>query len=142
MLVAAAFWRPGAPIGSVRDVMNQPELAHYVTGWPQPGDRGVIAEEGRPIGAAWLRVFPEHDPGFGFVDAQTPEVSIGVVRERRGLGIGSLLLGALIAQARHDGLASVSLSVEPDNHAHRLYKRLGFETVGAVGGSLTMLLRL
>jgi ribosomal protein S18 acetylase RimI-like enzyme len=34
------------------------------------------------------------------------------------------------------------LSVEPDNHARRLYKRLGFETVGAVGGSLTMLLRL
>jgi ribosomal protein S18 acetylase RimI-like enzyme len=142
MLVAAAFWRPGAPIGSIRDVMNQPELAHYVTGWPQPGDRGGIAEEGRPIGAAWFRFFPEHDPGFGFVDAQTPEVSIGVVRERRGLGIGSLLLGALIAQARHDGLASVSLSVEPDNHARRLYKRLGFETVGAVGGSLTMLLRL
>jgi ribosomal protein S18 acetylase RimI-like enzyme len=142
MLVEAAFWRPDGPTGSVLDVMNQPDLAHYVAGWPQPGDRGVIAEEARPIGAAWLRFFPEHDPGYGFVDAQTPELSIAVVRERRGLGIGSLLLGALIAQARQDGLTSVSLSVEPDNYARRLYERFGFETVGRVGGSLTMLLRL
>jgi ribosomal protein S18 acetylase RimI-like enzyme len=142
MLAAAAFWRPDGPAGSVDDVLNEPALAHYVAGWPRPGDRGVIAEEGRPVGAAWLRLFPADDPGFGFVDAGTPELSIGVVRERRGRGVGSLLLGALIARARRDGLGAVSLSVEPDNPARRLYRRFGFEAVGGPGGAVTMLLRL
>jgi len=32
------------------------------------------------------------------------------------------------------------LSVEPDNPARRLYERYGFQVVGTVDGSLTMLL--
>jgi len=140
--VAAAFWRPEGPVGSVREVMDQPALAHYVSGWPQPSDRGVIAEDEQPVGAAWLRLFPASDPGYGFVDAETPEVSIGVLLARRGQGIGSRLLRAVVAQARGEGVASLSLSVESDNYARRLYERVGFTTVGAVGGSLTMSLRL
>ena len=52
MLVGAAFWRPDGPNGSVSDVMDRPEFAHYVAGWPQPSDCGVIAEDERPVGAA------------------------------------------------------------------------------------------
>lgn len=142
MVVAAAFWRSEGPVGSIREVMDQPELAHYVAGWPQPCDCGVIAEDQHPVGAAWLRLFPADDPGYGFVDAETPEVSIGVMLPCRGQGIGSRLLSAVIARARDDGVASLSLSVEADNYARRLYERVGFTTVGTVGGSLTMLLRL
>ena len=97
--------------------MARPELAHYVAGWPRPGDRGVIAEAGLPVGAAWLRFLPESDPGYGFVDATTSEVSVAVVPEWRGLGIGTHLLGELIGQARDAGLTALSLSVEPDNEA-------------------------
>jgi ribosomal protein S18 acetylase RimI-like enzyme len=142
MVAAAAFWRAEGPVGSVRDVMDRPELAHYVAGWPQPSDRGVIALDEGPVGAAWIRLFPANDPGYGFVDAGTPEVSIGVMLSRRGQGIGSLLLGSLVAQARGAGLAALSLSVESDNYARHLYERIGFQTVGSVGGSLTMLIRL
>jgi GNAT superfamily N-acetyltransferase len=142
MLVAAAFWRPEGLAGSVREVMDQPDFAHYVAGWPQPSDFGVIAEDVRPVGAAWFRVFPANDPGFGFVDAGIPEVSMGVARPRRGEGIGARLLKTLVAQARDAGLATLCLSVEPDNYARGLYERVGFRTVGAAGGSLTMLLHL
>src|ERR1035437_2204365 len=142
MLVAAAFWRPEGPQGKVSDVMDQPELAHYVVGWPQPGDCGVIAEDEHPVGAAWFRFLPASDPGFGFVDAKTPEVGMGVALSRRGQGIGSRLLSSLVAQARSDGLATLSLSVERDNYARGLYERVGFRAVGSAGGSLTMLLRL
>lgn len=143
MLVAAAFWRPDEPSGSVTEVLSQAQLAHYVVGWPRPGDLGVIALAGQQsVGAAWVRLLPESDPGYGFVDAATPEMSMGVVRAWRGRGIGSRLLDALIASAREQGLASLSLSVEPDNHARILYERAGFRQVDEVSGSLTMFLRL
>lgn len=141
MLVAAAFWRPDAPVASVDEVMGRPELAHYVSGWPKPGDLGVIAEEELPIGAAWLRVFSEDDPGYGFIDAQTPELSMGVVPQWRGYGVGAELLGAVIINAVDAGFAGISLSVERDNYAARLYERFGFRRVGEVSGSFTMLLR-
>ncbi|WP_282072866.1 GNAT family N-acetyltransferase [Janibacter hoylei] len=143
MLVAAAFWRPDGPRGSVEEVLSQPHLAHYVAGWPQLGDLGVVALDGQqPVGAAWVRPLPESDPGYGFVDAVTPELSMGVAQAWRGRGVGSRLLDALVAAARAEGLASLSLSVEPDNYARRLYERVGFRQVDEVGGSLTMLLRL
>lgn len=142
MLVEAAFWRPEGPCGDVDDVMREPELAHYVAGWPQPGDLGVVAEYEHPVGAAWLRFFSASDPGYGFVDAATPEVSMGVVQEWRGRGVGARLLDALVDAAREAGLVTLSLSVESDNYARRLYERHGFRQVGLVGGSLTMLLRL
>lgn len=143
MLVAAAFWRPDGPGGSVAEVLSRPEFAHYVAGWPRPDDLGVIALDGeQPIGAAWVRFFSESDPGYGFVDAATPELSMGVVPAWRGRGIGFRLLDGLITRSREHGLASLSLSVEPDNYARRLYERVGFRTVHEVGGALTMLLRL
>ena len=141
MLVEAAFWRPDGPHGSVDDVLRQPELAHYVAGWPRPTDRGVVAEAGHPVGAAWLRLFTASHPGYGFVNVATPEVSMGVVREWRGRGIGARLLDALITAAREAELTALSLSVEPDNYARRLYERVGFRQIGQVGGSITMLLR-
>jgi ribosomal protein S18 acetylase RimI-like enzyme len=142
MLAIAADWRPGTRVRSVKEIMADPALAHYVADWPADEDVGFVAEDGSPVGAAWSRLFPEHDPGYGFVDAATPEVSIGVVDEARGRGLGTLLLAALIAEVRRRALPALSLSVEPDNPAASLYQRLGFVTVSRVGGSLTMVLNL
>jgi ribosomal protein S18 acetylase RimI-like enzyme len=55
---------------------------------------------------------------------------------------GEELLVGLLAQAKKDGFRQVSLSVEPDNPALRLYERHGFEKVGESGGSWTMVARL
>ena len=68
-------------------------------------------------------------PGYGFVDEQTPELTIAVVPSRRGRGYGAELLTSLLAQAKEDGFGAVSLSVEPDNPALALYERHGFEKV-------------
>lgn len=142
MLVAAAYWRADGPEGTVEDVMASPSLAHYIEGWPRPGDQGVVALDERPVGAAWMRYFPDDDPGFGFVDAATPEVGMGVLKDQRGRGVGGHLLTALIEVAREANLETLSLSVESDNYARRLYERVGFRTVSTVGDSVTMLLRL
>lgn len=144
MLVEAASWDPTTPRRSLDELLAVDELRHYVDGWPRPDDLSVVAigeNEGR-IGAAWSRYFPAADPGYGFIDGSTPEVSVGVVASERGRGVGGALLDALAAGARERGVAALSLSVEHANPAVRLYERHGFVVFADTGGALTMRLEL
>ena len=142
-LAIAADWREGTSVRPTHEVMAEPELAHYIAGWPRGGDVGVIAEDlMRPVGGAWWRIFDDGDPGYGFVDEATPEIAIGVIDSGRERGVGTQLLIALIDEARRLEIPALSLSVEPDNPAARLYRRVGFVDMGSVGGSITMLLPL
>ena len=137
VLAIAADWRPGARVRTPAEVLADPVLAAYVAGWPGPGDRGVVADlDGVAVGAAWWRFLPG---GYGFVRADVPEVSVGVLPEHRGRGIGTALLRELAAAAEADGLPGLSLSVERDNPAVRLYRRLGFVEVAGDQGAVTML---
>jgi ribosomal protein S18 acetylase RimI-like enzyme len=112
----------------LEEVLADPEIARYVAGWGRSGDAAVIAvgDEGRRLGAAWYRLFSEQEPGFGFVDSKTPEISIAVAADVRRRGIGATLLTALVDRARAQGFDALSLSVSPDNPAIRLYERHGF----------------
>jgi ribosomal protein S18 acetylase RimI-like enzyme len=115
----------------------------YVEGFGRPGDGGVIAEEdGVPAGAAWYRLLPASDAGYGYVADDIPELTIGVAAAFRGRGVAAELIERLASHARAEGQSGISLSVEPDNHARRIYERAGFEPVGSSGGSITLLLRL
>jgi len=144
MLYEADFWRPGAPRPPIEEALAEHRLARYLSGWGRLGDRAVVAVDpsGAPVGAAWYRLFPPDAPGYGFVDQAIPVLTVAVATSRRGRGVGTELMRALIRAARHDGFAALSLSVEPDNPAARLYERLGFERVGRFEGAHTMLLRL
>ena len=121
MLRHALYWRERLP-GSL--------ASRYVRGWGRAGDTALIALEGGfAVGAAWYRVFTAEEPGYGFVDEETPELAIAVVPSKRGHGIGDGLLTALVERAREAGYAALSLSVEPGNPARMLYERHGFEVV-------------
>jgi ribosomal protein S18 acetylase RimI-like enzyme len=113
------------------DSIEQPQIIRYISDWGRPGDRALVAEAGgRPVGAAWYRLFPEADPGYGFVDPSTPELSMAVVAADRGCGVGRALLERLLEVARRDGFEAVSLSVGRANVAARgLYESCGFEIV-------------
>lgn len=141
-LAAAADWRPGTPQRSGAEALTDPHLSRYLAGWPLPGDAGVVAldADGTALGAAWYRLLPASAPGYGFVADDVPELALGVRADARGRGHGSALLAALLERADRDGRAAVSLSVEPDNPAVRLYARHGFVVVGGEG-ALTMLRR-
>ena len=140
MLHHAYYWRES----TVPQDPMEGSVQRYVMNWGRPGDAAVIAldDAGSEVGAAWYRLFKAREPGYGFVDEQTPELSIAVVPSRRGKGFGDELLEALLAQARRDGFTQVSLSVEPDNPALRLYERHGFQKVGESGDSATMVATL
>jgi ribosomal protein S18 acetylase RimI-like enzyme len=136
MLAHAYAWRVNALEADI-------PLSRYVDNWGHPGDVAVIAHEtGNRVGAAWLRLFKESDPGYGFVDEQTPELSIAVVPSRRRHGLGQELLDALLTAAREAGHQAVSLSVEADSPAVAFYERNGFERVREHDGGLVMVKRL
>lgn len=142
MLAEAAAWRDGVD-RPVAQIIAPPEVGHYLPeDWPRDGEVGVIAvEDGVAAGAAWWTLFPPDDPGYGFVAAEVPELSIGVLPAARGRGHGRALLAALCLAADHRGLPGLSLSVEPDNPAVRLYRDAGFAVVDASGGAHTMVRR-
>ncbi len=137
MLRLAAGWR--ADEAAELDART----AMYVRGYGRPGDAGVVAERGgKPVGAAWYRRFTADHALFGFVAETVPELAIAVRHEARGTGAGSALLEELIGLAVRDGLPGLSLSVEKDNPARRLYERAGFETIRESDTALTMVRRL
>lgn len=121
--------------GSEADV----PLERYVVGWGRRGDDALVAiDEFQPVGAAWFRLFEADEPGYGFVDENTPELTIAIVPSRRGKGLGEQLLVSLLDRAREEGYARISLSVEADNPAIRLYEQHGFTRVGDRAGALVM----
>jgi GNAT superfamily N-acetyltransferase len=132
MLRHAYYWRS-------RD--TEFPITRYVNAWGRDGDRALIAlDDFHEVGAAWYRLYSEREPGFGFVDAETPELTIAVVPSRRGKGAGKELLEALLAQAREAGFPAVSLSAAKEQVPY--YERFGFETVGESEHAVTMLARL
>jgi hypothetical protein len=71
--------RPAAPPEEALTASCASRSSYYVAPW-QLGDLDVVAEDAHAVGAAWLGFFTANDPGYGFVDVATPELSMGVVR--------------------------------------------------------------
>ena len=133
------FTRPGDP-PTPADAVDRPEVACYVEDWGRYGDDGVLAIDdatGADLGAAWLRLWPGLETGYGFVDRSTPELAIAVRPAHRGRGIGACLLDTLLDRAsqRH---RAVSLSVSSENPAVALYQCHGFRAIAEASGTLTM----
>lgn len=145
MFLAVAGYEPDAEAAKA-----VPIVASHLIGWPRPGDFGAIAEcEGRAVGAAWARQFTPDEAPIYLAGPNTPEISIGVLKWVRCLGIGKSLLEHLAKLARQRRLDGLCLNVRDSNPARRLYERAGYRLVdGAavrnrVGGmSLGMLLEL
>ena len=138
MLGEAAVWRPDKPTPTADEVMADPRYAMYLTGWPRPGDYGLVAEQDGPVGAAWYRTYTEANHGYGFVAEDVPELSIAVIASRRHEGIGRRLLVGLIDASLAQGYSAISLSVREENPARGLYESAGFVLIEKHGTSWTM----
>jgi ribosomal protein S18 acetylase RimI-like enzyme len=135
MLRHAYYWR-------MNESADLP-VARYVLNWGRPGDEGLVAlDDANAVGAAWYRLFPRDEAGFGFVDEQTPELTIAVVPSRRGKGFGHELMTGLLERARRAGYDALSLSVAKTSPAVSLYERYGFRRVAESDDALTMVAKL
>jgi ribosomal protein S18 acetylase RimI-like enzyme len=106
-----------------REIIEHPDLRKYIQNFGKTGDFCLVAEQyGKLIGAIWIRFIK----GYGFVDNGTPELSMAVLDEHRGNGIGKQLLTAMIDRLKNKQLKRVSLSVDRENYAYGFYKKHGF----------------
>ncbi len=100
---------------------------HYQTYYP--GCEFLVVEQGGEGGGAAEPI------GRLYVDRWEKEirlVDIALVPEHRGAGLGGALVGELLAEGARSGLP-VSIHVEYNNPALRLYRRLGFRHVDSNG---------
>jgi GNAT superfamily N-acetyltransferase len=142
-LFVAVSWNPERELPPYEFVVAHPELARYHEGWGRLGDLAEIAEDGgEVVGASLCRLFTAEDHGHGYVDEETPELAVAVWDGRRGTGIGTRLMEAIEDAARADGRLCLSLSVDTDNPARRLYERLGYEELSVDDEGVRMLKRL
>jgi ribosomal protein S18 acetylase RimI-like enzyme len=130
---------------SVENVQSHPDLLRYVKDWGKASDLGFVAIDEKPLGAAWLRLFPSDDRGFGYLGEGIPELAIAVLPDYRNRGIGTKLLMQIIAVAG-EIFPAISLSVRAHSQAITLYERVGFVKVNGSGivnrtggGSLNMI---
>jgi GNAT superfamily N-acetyltransferase len=142
-LYEALAWNPKRELPARDAVLAHPEASRYHVGWGRRGDIGVVATaDDETVGVAYCRLFTDADHGHGFVDDRTPEVAVAVRDGWRGTGLGTRLMNRLANAARTAGFQRLSLSVDTDNPARRLYERLGYREVSVDDGGVRMLLEL
>ena len=97
------------------------QTAHYDEHYDVDGFL-IIERDGRPVG----RFYVDRD------DDDIRVVDIALLPEERRRGIGAKLMSDVIEEARRTS-RKVSIHVEHDNPAMRLYERLGFQRCGDTG---------
>lgn len=120
-------------------ILNQPSLSKYIEKWGRVYDLALVADDnGTLAGAVWCRLYGAAERGYGYIDDQTPELSIAIKENFRNRGLGTALMTKLFDLLREKGCQQVSLSVDQKNKALHLYLRLGFETITSEGTAFTM----
>ena len=130
MLYHAVFQRPGAKPLS-KKIIVVPEIFNYIDNFGGlEDDYCLVADRrGAVVGAVWIRILAGEIKGYGNVNDKTPEFAISVLPEFRNHGIGIKLMRTMLGYMRRKGYAQASLSVQKENYAYKMYKKLGFETV-------------
>jgi RimJ/RimL family protein N-acetyltransferase len=138
-LYEAIFQRENEPRLS-RTVLQEPAIWIYIDNFgTKKDDHCLVAEiDGKIVGAIWVRCMK----AYGFIDDDTPEIAMSVYAEYRGKGIGTKLLKEMLKFLNEKGYKQVSLSVEKDNYAAKMYNNFGFSVIKEKENDYLMLHRL
>ena len=109
------------------EIIKQPELQVYVKGFgEQDGDICLVAEcDSIIVGAAWGRIMND----YGHVSDDMPSLAISLLPEYRNKGIGTALMKSMQEMVSKQGYKGISLSVQKQNYATKMYRKLGFNTI-------------
>lgn len=114
--IAATGWPPQAQAAFL-DQQHRAQHQHYRGAYPN-AEWLIVERAGTPVGRLYLA---DEEGRLLLMD-------ISLVPEQRGAGLGTAILDDLVGAARAAG-REMTLHVEANNPARRLYERFGFETV-------------
>lgn len=114
-----AIYIPDGTAAPPKSVIACPELQVYIADFGNSKhDKALIAEvDGNIVGAIWARIMND----YGHIDDNTPSLAMSVLKAYRGMGIGTSLLTQMMSTEKAAGYAKLSLSVQKDNYAVKLY---------------------
>ena len=109
------------------EIINQPELQVYIKGFgEQDGDICLVAEfDSKIVGAVWVRIMND----YGHISDDMHSLAISLLPEYRGKGIGTALMQSMQEIVSKQGYKGISLSVQKQNYATNMYRKLGFNTI-------------
>ncbi len=121
-------------------ILDSPEISKYIKNWGEKqGDVAIVLEsEGELIAAIWGRKFEVSEKSYGFIDEQTPEISMAVKAGFRNKGIGTKLIELISEEYHKLNYSALSLSVDKLNPAQKLYERMGFSFFEESSTAITM----
>ena len=93
-LYEAIFIPEGADL-QPQNIIELPELQVYIKNFGTDiSDKAIVAEvKDRIVGAVWVRIMND----YGHVDDKTPSFAISLLKEYRGLGIGTDLMKCMLS---------------------------------------------
>ncbi len=122
-----------------RSIIEQSELQVYIADFGKADDWCLVAEmKGKIIGAVWVRIMND----YGHIDNETPSLAISLYNEYRHLGIGTALMKAILQLLKEKGYKQISLSVQKENYAVNMYRKIGFKIVSETDEEYIMLCEL
>ena len=122
-----AIFIPDGVAAPPKSIIENEELQVYVRDFGKmPDDRCLVAEcDGMVVGAVWTRVMND----YGHIADGIPSLAMSLYKEYRNKGIGTKLLEQMLQLLRKEGYQQVSLSVQKENYAVRMYRKVGFEVL-------------
>lgn len=108
------------------NIIDKPELQVYINNFGSDDDNALVVEyNGKIVGAVWTRIMND----YGHIDNNTPSLAISLYKEYRNKGIGTELMNKILIFLRNKGYKRVSLSVQKNNYAYKMYKKSGFKII-------------
>lgn len=124
-----------------KSILQNPDINKYIKSWgQQKDDISIVAVfDDNLVGAIWGRKFQSENKGYGYINENTPEISMAVKKECRNCGIGTELLEQIEIEYAKIGVKQLSLSVNKLNPATLFYKKAGYKLHEEKETALTMI---
>jgi len=85
---------------------------------------------------------PETMQHYGHIDDETPSLAISLLGRYRNYGIGTELMRRMLDELKSCGYKQVSLSVQKQNYAVKMYEKVGFQILNENEEEYVMVCRL